>query len=114
MIPTPSIPACKNCRHFYNDYPFTLQYGKCRLTRTEKPAKIDPIDNHLTKPIVSFSYASINRSPYGDCGYDGKLHECETNTIQVFRNCYSAHFRSTITCVAFVACYIFLLSKLSL
>lgn len=112
---TPPKNLCKNCRHFVNDcaLPFTLKYGKCRLTREEVPAVavIDPIDGKNVKPSVTYKYASIERNVYGRCGEEGKLFEPETDFLKLLRNRYAIYVKTFTFILIYLFTYYFV-SKL--
>jgi hypothetical protein len=98
--------ACKDCRHFYNDFgvPYTLRFGRCRLARTESPAMRHPVDGAMVKPLVEYSYASAARANFGMCGVEGKLFERETDLVQLARNRYQGPALTVATRVGATAC----------
>ena len=106
------LKACKNCPHFYNDcgLPFTLQYGKCRRTKIQTLPKVDPIDGTHVKPDTSYSYASSERSDFGNCGKDGVLFELETDDTKRFVNMHGVQVSCVANLLALVALYDILLT----
>ena len=99
--------SCKDCRHFINDcwLPGALKYGKCRVTRNENAAKIDPVDGNIIQPVIDYSYASSTREYFGECGPEGKLFELETDVAKVMQNRYSCQASTFTRCVGAILLY---------
>ena len=87
---------CKNCKYFKNDFPITLNYGKCQLSKTVTPEFIDPISGRLIPEKNEYGFASIYRKY--DC-IDAKFYEYEPSVPKRLLN---QHLSTMVVITSFI------------
>lgn len=89
---------CKNCKYFKNDFPITLNYGKCQLSKTVTPEIVDPVSGRIIPEKYEYGFASIYRKY--EC-IDAKFYEHEPN---LFKRLLNQH-KSTMTWSFYLGVY---------
>ena len=106
--------SCTNCKHFFNDcglpVPSAVRYGKCRLTRTDVPQTVDPVDGRIEPATVKYSYASVERSSFGKCGPHGASFELEKDPVKRFANVYKVPLATAAKGAGVAVIYVFALT----
>ena len=72
---------CKNCKHFSNNHPLTLEFGSCRFTANVKLKRMDLVSGNVTPEKTIYPYASSERA-FGACGKDGLNYEHEDSVFK--------------------------------
>lgn len=91
---------CKNCKYFKNDFPITLNYGKCKLSKTVTPEIIDPVSGRKIPEKYEYGFASIYRKY--EC-IDAKFYEYEPSSLKRLINQQSGTMISLIALITYFA-----------
>lgn len=103
---------CKDCKYFMNsNIPFTLAYGRCKLSQRIIPPMIDPVSGSEMPSKTEYGYASVMRKH--ECE-DGKLYQYEEDSMKRFLNQNTGSltaFRSVFTYTSLVIILYGILTK---